>query len=804
MQNTNFLCWRSFVSVLAEIAHAESSSSCKLLGAATSVVSGGMAAKDDDDAVAWPVCKDNLSSTPSQAAVEPSFEPQDDDTGISVPTASSPAAESMKRKSVVHGSKIADRLKAFEAPKDEPLPPPPPPAPAAPEDLTPPPPPPAPAVQVRRTSKQITEIPGSFPTEDEEHPDDIIEVIDMSPPKSKKSSKKSSKARSEDVPIPIPPPPPAVPDAPISSPPPEVVKKESKKERPKINRDGGSSWGMWTASTSREKEKKSSSKPKAADVPKEGKSRSPEKEEKLSSKGSSSDKAERVEKKEKQKDVSARPKLTSVFASTPPISRSMSTREKRHKEGRSSRRPSIDVDSGMVSPPPEEMPEVNSKAAKILGIGEGTGLGRSSSKRKKSLRPADDDEIVMVGANDAAPSPEKPSRRRPSKVRPAQLPGRVTMQYTDGALTQSYPRDDDIVMVDVADAIPTPGPGLRRSNTTGSTRKGFGGLFGGILSTPRTESRRRNAYHTDGEDTAAATDADAEARKAGRRARRVEREVTERSKEETRREKRRKYDEEAEAQRQAEKEARRAERRAARARGDEGRRGVEDKDAAREERRRQKRADRDREREAFETGAEDADAEARRAARRERRKARAAEGGRENDEERRRHRAEKRSAREVEGKPTPSRRRTEPVEDDFVYPRPERISRRHTDGIEKTSRKAAAEPPTWPHSGTSSWVKDHSDAGPPPEDGGMTTEAPDDEVFGEEDTARRERRRRRRYGDVEVEAVGDRERRRKRREERSDGSDERRRDRKGSLFTDGPGIRSGGGIGGFWKKLTGN
>lgn len=781
--------------------HAESSSSSKLLEATTSV-GGGTAAKDDDDAVAWPGWKDTFSSTPSKAPVELSREPQDDDIGTSVPTALSPAAEPMKRKSVVRGGKIADRLKAFEAAKNEPAPPPPPPAPAVPADLTPP--PPAPEAKVRRTSKQITEIPGSFPTEDEEHPDDIIEVIDMSPPKSKKSSKKSSKSKSEDVPIPIPPPPPAVPDAPISSPPLEVIRKESKKERPKINRDGGSSWGMWTASTSREKEKKSPSKSKPAEAPKERKSRSPEKEEKLSSKGSSSDKAERAEKKEKHKDVSGRPKVTSVFASTPPISRSMSTREKRHKEGRSSRRPSIDVDSGLVSPPPEEMPEVNSKAAKILGIGEGIGLGRSSSKRKKSLRPAEDDDIVMVGANDVEPSPEKPSRRRPSKVRPALVPGHVIMQDTDGALTQSYTRDDDIVMVDVADATPTPAPGLRRSNTTGSTKKGFGGLFGGILNTPRTESRRRNAYHTDGEDTAAATDADVEARKAARRARRVEREVAERSKDDTRREKRRKHDEEAEAQRQAEKEARRAERRAARAREDEGRRGAEDKDAAREERRRQKRAKRDQEREALETGAEDADAEARRAARHERRKAHAAGGGREDDEERRRRRAEKRAAREAEGKPTPSRRRTEPVEDDFVYPRPERISRRHTDGMERVSRKAAPEPPAWPHSGTSSWVKDHSDAGPPPEDGGMTTEAPDEEVFGDEDVARRERRRRRRYGDVDVEAVGDRERRRKRREERSDGSDERRRERKASLFAEGPGMRSGGGIGGFWKKLTGN
>lgn len=345
----------------------------------------------------------------------------------------STAEDPMKRKSAL-GGKIADRLKAFEAPKDDaavPIPPTPPPV-SAENNIPPPPPPPAPVQEVKskRKSKKIAEaIPGSFPSEDE-HPDDIIEVIEEMPPPKSKKSKKKAKSADDTGPIPPPPPPPAVPDAPMS-PPPEVIvvgKKESKKERPKINRDGGSSWGMWTASTPRDKEKKSSSKSKAVpeESKKERKSRSPEKEEKLSSKGSSSDKAEQAAEKkdrENQKDSAAvsatRPKLMSVFASTPPISRSQSTREKRHREGRSSRRPSLDINSGLVSPPPEELPEAGSKAAKILGIGGSLGLGRSSSKRKKSSRPAEDEDkdIVMVGADDAEPSPERSSRRRMSKVR---------------------------------------------------------------------------------------------------------------------------------------------------------------------------------------------------------------------------------------------------------------------------------------------------------------------------------------------------------------------------------------------------
>ncbi|KAJ4422880.1 hypothetical protein N0V82_002405 [Gnomoniopsis sp. IMI 355080] len=768
------LAFTSSQSAAAEIAHAESSSSCKLLEAATPVIRGGTNDKAKDVLITggWFSTQNDAVLSPSQPLV---VEQANGGTQYDEPT---PPVEPMKRTSGVSKSKIADRLKAFEA-----VPPPPPPAPA---DLIPPPPPP-PAAPVeesksKRKSKKV-DIPGSFPDEYEEgHPDDIIEVIEMPVRTKKSSSKKSSKAKSDAVPIPIPPPPPAVPDAPIL--PPLEAKKETKKERPKINRDGGSSWGTWTATTP-QKDKKASSKSKSADEPKKArKERSPEKEDKLSSKGSSSDKAERSAKKEKDMETS-RPKLKSVFASTPPISRSTSTREKRHKEGRSSRRPSIDVASGQVSPPPEEMPEVGSKAAKILGIG----LGRSASKRKNSLRPAEDEDIVMVGATDAE-SPEKSSRRRTSKVRFSHTLDSTPKRYADDATVQSYHHDDDIVMVDVADA--SPAPGLKRSNTTGSTRKGFGGLFGGILSKPPAELKRRNTSHTDGEDAGAATDADAEARKAARRARRVEKEVAEKSKDEIRREKRRKQEEEAEAQRQADREARRAERRAAREREADRRKVDEDKD----ERRRRKRAERDKEREGLETGAEDAEAEARRV-RRERRKVRAGESDRETDADRRRRRTEKRGAREAEGR-IPTRRRTEPVEDDFVYPRPTKISRRHTDGLAK-----AAEPPAWPHSGTSSWVKDHSDAGPPPDDGGMTTEVPEDGE-GDEDAARRERRRRRRYGDVEV--GGDDERRRKRHEDRSEGSDERRRERKGSMFADGVGAgrTSSGGFGGLWKKLTRN
>lgn len=409
--------------VATEIAHAESESSFKLLEA-TTTTNGGPALEDDVGGSVWSAKQDTFPPKPSLATVEPIPEAQKSMHVEAVLPAVAPAEQAKKKP--VKG-KIADKLKAFEAAKNEPMPPPPPPASA---DLIPPPPPPAPVelIQPKDKSRDFTGLPGSFPVEDEEDPNEIIEVIDLAPPKSKKSSsKRSSKVIADDMmAIPIPPPPPAVPDVPMILPP--EVKKEGKKERVKISRDAGSSWGAWTTSGSREKDKKSSSKSKSTEESRrERRERSPEKQDKLSSQGSSSDKAERGEKKDKDLDAVVKPKMASVFASTPPISRSGTTRDKRHKEGRSSRRPSIDVNSGMISPP-EDIPDMSSKAAKILGVAEGFGLGRSDSKRKQN-RPAGEEDFPIVDVRDAVPSPEKPSRRRPSKVSIFEWEPKVLIQY---------------------------------------------------------------------------------------------------------------------------------------------------------------------------------------------------------------------------------------------------------------------------------------------------------------------------------------------------------------------------------------
>ncbi|ROW13955.1 hypothetical protein VPNG_04053 [Cytospora leucostoma] len=231
----------------------------------------------------------------------------------------------------------------------------------------------------------------------------IAGFFDMATQKSKKD-KKSSKSKNDGA-IPVPPPVPNAPD----------------KEQTAAN--AGSGWGIWTPFTGGKEEPSSSQSKHADELKRENTSRSPEKG-RPSAPRLSSDKAERVERgKEKVKEAPPRPKLMSVFSSTPPISRSTSMREKHQRENRSYRRPS-DVTSGMVSPPYEQDVGIfSSKAAKILGVGDG--LGRSRSKRKDSSQPVDKDDIAMFGANGAAePGPETTSRRR----------------------AKQYPRDDDIPM----------------------------------------------------------------------------------------------------------------------------------------------------------------------------------------------------------------------------------------------------------------------------------------------------------------------------------------------------------------------
>ncbi|KAI0147980.1 hypothetical protein F4776DRAFT_292566 [Hypoxylon sp. NC0597] len=378
------------------------------------------------------------------------------------------------KKTKVKGSKLSEKLRKFEPAKEEDdddlidalaAPPPPPRVPAAPPTE-------------ERSSRDL--LPGAFPDEQDEN--EIIEIVDMAPVERKKKGKKS-KSKAVEVPPPppaiaIPPPPPevpipppAAPDAPDAAeapdapptPPPEI--KSSKKERAKINRDAGASWGMWSASP-RKEERRPKPKPEEKRPRKER-----EKEKSSSSKGSSSDRDTRTEeRREKKSAPTPKQRTNSIFQSTPPISRSMSTREKRPGATRSSsRRHSLEMTSGLVSPPPEEIPVMSSKAAKVFGVDKSQ---KSHSRKISNARFLDDEDIVMT--TEAPPSPERTARKR-SKPKAEE-----EMFMTDGG----FP----------IDATP-----LKRSNS--SAKKGLAGLFGGLKSTPRTEMRpepprRRSTYYT--------------------------------------------------------------------------------------------------------------------------------------------------------------------------------------------------------------------------------------------------------------------------------------------------------------------
>lgn len=385
-------------------------------------------------------------------------------------------------------------------------------------------------------------------------------------------------------------------------------------------------------------------------------------------------------------------------------------------------------------------------------------------------------------------------------------------------------QDDDIVMVDAGG--PSEYPPVKRRSDSIAKKAGLGGMFGGLLSKAKPENKRRSTAatddegarglrredrkvkrsakaHSDGDDL----DEDREARRAARRARRAEREAAERQadqdarqvKEDERRERRRRQDEEAEEARRQEKEARRAARRAQREaereKEEADRVAAEAKDAERAERRKLRREQRYDEAPTPET--------------RERRRRSRVEG--EDDDARRLRREERRMRRQTVHE-------TEPVVDSYFDSR----NAGAEDPVYSTATKESSEirsrrrdqeqRPGWPHSGTSSWVKEASDhALPPPIAATVIEEKVDDNDDAADREIRRQLRkaRRARRGD---EVEGDEERRKRRAGRRADGGggwdDEGvRRDRDRGLAFAVPEVpsraQSTQGRGGWWKKIPG-
>jgi len=363
--------------------------------------------------------------------------------------------------------------------------------------------------------------------------------------------------------------------------------------------------------------------------------------------------------------------------------------------------------------------------------------------------------------------------------------------------------------------------GLRRSDSS-AKRTGLGGMLGGLLSKPRPDNKRRSTAVTDDEGarslrredrrikrlakdrsepddadrdaimSGGAAEVDQEARREARRARRAEREAAEkaadearRAKDEERRERRRRQEEEAEAKLREEKEARRAARRERRAREEAERLAAEAKEQERAERRRARRAERESQ---MVGGLSNPDPV--RIRKSDRRRS-YMDGPTDDDEERRQRREERHHRMRSHDAPrTRTRHKSAPVVDGYVDSRSGSKKDRNHEFLPAEGpvyRDSKRRKPAWPHSGTDSWVQDHSDAPPPPEDKTPVEEGPADDTIADENV-RRHLRKTRRLSKYDED---DREERRRRRESRradgmksSEGSqgDVRRSSRRDSGF----------------------
>jgi hypothetical protein len=382
-------------------------------------------------------------------------------------------------------------------------------------------------------------IPGGFP-EDEPILDVPPPVVEDMPPVTKKSSskdKKSSKstkksAKAEPVPEPEPvveappPPPPAAfddlvglddpPAAPEAlTPPPKKSSKDKdasrghKKERPKVMRDQGSnSWGFWGATPppkssskkeSRSKESASSPvKERPAGLTRSKSARKPSEKDPLekASKSSGSDKdgSKGASTSKSRPSTSRGMGLFGMGAPTP--SRSKSTRD---RPSTSRRHSTAVIDSGLISPPPEDSKEMSAKAAKVMGV------SRSKSTREKKTRKIpdpyaiDSDDMIVVDALEAGDSAKDVPPAEPKKEKSRRHKRESTMMsggLGEDAVMVDAPRGSDDKVDDLAFDVRPP---LVRRATSSAKKPGLmGGFLGAFGSSRPTPDRRQSkAYESE-------------------------------------------------------------------------------------------------------------------------------------------------------------------------------------------------------------------------------------------------------------------------------------------------------------------
>jgi hypothetical protein len=381
--------------------------------------------------------------------------------------------------------------------------------------------------------------PGSFPGAFGDD-DDLMALDDFPTAPEKKSVKKAKddkKATAKSKPVKMDdllveaPEPPKLP-----TPPPEE-KKPVKKERARVERTGtGSSWGFWGAAPTPTPKKDSTKKEPTRSVEEEEEVSPPPKKKSATAAGLSRSKstkspkekgrednkeAEKVSKSSgsdsKDKRPEARPSKSNrgmsfsafMMGGPPPSATKAKPTRRSSVAGASrstSRRQSMDVDAGgLMSPPPDDQPQISDKAAKLMGV-KGEKLDRMKSSKGKQRAsgmlslpekqdivadqplevvpdpyPIDDDDMVMVngledpllnGTSSKNPPKEKLSKNKskrevrktsesifPSLLRPSWEPEFTKEVQADGQVSykQSKPskprartlsNDDDVVMVE--------------------------------------------------------------------------------------------------------------------------------------------------------------------------------------------------------------------------------------------------------------------------------------------------------------------------------------------------------------------
>lgn len=256
---------------------------------------------------------------------------------------------------------------------------------------------------------------------------------------------------------------PEAPEAPPTPPPEPVSTKPAKKERAKVVRDEGASWAFWGASTRKPAKKDLKAKDDAVPSP-AAKERAPpiglarskstktakEKEtEKTSARSSGSDK----DKKPDARISRPRPSGFGGFFSGLPPPRAKPVRKPSAATPKSfSRRESIEVDAiGIPSPPAEEAPEMNNKAARLMGT------ATSKIERKDSVRA-------------------KPKGRR-QYLRPTSKKFERKANFTNKVVPDPYAIDDDdmILVNDSEDPVINPPisktKDIRREKSTNARAK---------------------------------------------------------------------------------------------------------------------------------------------------------------------------------------------------------------------------------------------------------------------------------------------------------------------------------------------